>query len=141
MTAFSITAPSPAAFTESVAASVTASITIQNAASGAHDNIFVVTHPTVNFAFTVQFSDVDMNANPDTLGLGTQAVTLATPSDASKKLDTSASETFTGTVGVTVAASTCPQVGVSPTQSTTASGHKFGDRGYDDAVNGDLHDL
>ena len=106
---FSISAPSPAAFTEGVATAITASFDIENTASGTNDGIVAASSGT-NFAFTLQFSDVDMTSGTDTLSLSPISVTLTTASDGTQKLDPTKQFTSGGTASMTVTAAKCAQV-------------------------------
>ena len=106
---FSIASPSPVAFTQGIATSITASFEIENKASGTNDGIVAASSGT-NFAFTLQFSDVDMTSGTDTLSLSPVSVTLTTASHATRKLDPSLSFSSGGTASMTVTAAKCAQV-------------------------------
>ena len=106
---FSISAPSPVAFTEGVAAAITASFDIENKASGANDGIVAASSGT-NFAFTLQFSDVDMTSGTDTLSLSPVSVVLTTASHATRKLDPTTQFSSGGAASMTVTVAKCAQV-------------------------------
>ena len=109
MKTFSISAPSPAVFTQGVSTPVTASFVIENTASGTNDGIVAASSGT-NFAFTLQFSDVDMTSGTDTLSLSPVSVSLTTASDATQKLDPTKQFSSGGTASMTVTAAKCVQV-------------------------------